>query len=203
MRARSPLTPPDPMAQPKSIGPRITCAQHEDAFTVIITQSIPRTSFRLLVGWWFTWWFIGAVFLAEWARTEVADERMFYAISLAFWAYFAFRVGKVIAWRKWGREMIRITPTTLSVKNAFGSYGRALEVPLDTVDRMEVVKRDPGKFLHSLDQSFWIMGGESLVVRSRARRLRLGKQLSMKEAGALAQTLDQAIRRSRKATARS
>ncbi len=190
------------MASTKSIGPRITYAEHGDAFTVIISQSIPRTSFGLLVAWWFAWWLIGAVFLVEWARTEVADERMFFAISLAFWAYFAFRVGKVIAWRKWGREMIRITATTLSVKNAFGSYGRALEVPLASVDRMEVVKRDPAKFLHSLDQSFWIMGGESLVVRSKVKRLRLGKQLSMKEAGALAKVMDGAIRRAHKAAAR-
>ena len=183
------------MANSKSIGPRITYAEHGDAFTVIITQSIPRTSFLLLVGWWFAWWLIGAVFFVEWARAEVADERMFFAISLAFCAYFAFRVGKVIAWRKWGREMIRITGTTFSVKNAFGSYGRALEVPVASVDRMEVVKRDPAKFLHSLDQSFWIMGGDSLQFTYLRGRFVLGKQLDNKSAAQLAKLIDKGLRK--------
>ena len=179
----------------RTLGSRISYEQSTDQFTVVITQEIPRMSFLLLVGWWLAWWGIGAVFLWEWAQTEIPDERMFFSISLAFWAYFAFRVGKVIAWRKWGRELIRITPTELSVKNAFGSYGRAVVVPLASVERMEVVKRDPTKFLQTLDQSFWIMGGESLVVRSHVRRLPLGKQLSEREAGALAKAMDGAIRK--------
>ncbi len=179
----------------RTLGSRISYEQTSDQFTVVITQEIPRMSFLLLIGWWLAWWGIGAVFLWEWAQTEIPDERMFFSISLAFWAYFAFRVGKVIAWRKWGRELIRITPTELSVKNAFGSYGRAVAVPLASVERMEVVKRDPTKFLQTLDQSFWIMGGESLVVRSSVRRLPLGKQLSEREAGALAKAMDGAIRK--------
>ncbi len=179
----------------RTLGSRISYEQSTDQFTVVITQEIPRMSFLLLVGWWLAWWGIGAVFLWEWAQTEIPDERMFFSISLAFWAYFAFRVGKVIAWRKWGRELVRITPTELSVKNAFGSYGRAVVVPLASVERMEVVKRDPTKFLQTLDQSFWIMGGESLMVRSSVRRLPLGKQLSEREAGALAKAMDGAIRK--------
>lgn len=190
------------MDTPKTIGERISYLQQPDAFTVIISQHIPRTSFLLLVGWWAAWWGIGSVFAWELANAEVPEEQMFFSISLAFWAYFAFRVGKVIAWRKWGQEAIRITETTLSVKNAFGRFGRTTEVPLSSVERMEVVKRDPKKFLHSLDQSFWIMGGESLVVRSSVSRLRLGKQLSMREAGALAQIMDGAIRKAKKANAR-
>lgn len=179
----------------RTLGSRISFEQSTDQFTVVITQEIPRMSFLLLVGWWLAWWGIGAVFLWEWAQTEIPDERMFFSISLAFWAYFAFRVGKVIAWRKWGRELVRITPTELSVKNAFGSYGRAVVVPLASVERMEVVKRDPTKFLQTMDQSFWIMGGESLMVRSSVRRLPLGKQLSEREAGALAKAMDGAIRK--------
>jgi hypothetical protein len=187
------------MASPQQIGNRISIAHHPDAFTVVITQEIPRTSFALLVAWWGAWWAVGVVFAVQWATTEVADERMFFTISLAFWAYFAFRVGKVIAWRKWGRELIRITPSELSVKNAFGAYGRAVSVPLSSVERMEVVKRDPRKFLHSMDQSFWILGGDTLVVRSSVRRLPMGKQLSEREAGALAKSMDEAMRKLRKA----
>ena len=187
------------MPPTKSIGHRITYVHHPEAFTAIITQRIPRGSFALLIGWWLAWWCVGGVFMWEWATTSVPDERMFFAISLAFWAYFAFRVGKVIAWRRWGKEFISITRDEFSVKNAFGTYGRAQAVPLGSVERMEVVQRDPRKFLQSLDQSFWIMGGDSLVVRSSVRRMPLGKQLNEREAGAFARVVDEAIRRMGKA----
>ncbi len=186
------------MSDTKSIGQRISYAQHTDSFTVVITQEIPQTSFRLLCAWWFAWCGIGGVFIWQWSITQIADERVFYAICIAFWAYFLFRVGKVIAWRKWGKELIRITPHALSLKNAFGSYGRAFEIPLNSIDRMEVVKPDPKKFLQSLDQSFWIMGGDRLFIKSKAKRIPLGKQISEREAGALAKVIDGAIRKMRK-----
>ena len=125
------------------------------------------------------------------------DERLFLAISLAFWAFFAFRIGKVIAWRIWGTERIRISEDAFVVKNAFGDYGRAQAIPLSQVERVEVVKRDPTKFMHSMDQSFWIIGGDGLMLRAAGKRIPIGKQLSEKESGALAKELDRIIRRFR------
>lgn len=185
------------MSQTKRIGQRISCAQHDSSFTIVIEQSISNSKLRLLMSWWLAWWLVGAAFVWERSKTVVPDERLFLNISLAFWAYFAFRVGKVIAWRIWGTERIRITDDTLSVKNAFGSFGRAHLIPLSEVERIEVVQRDPKKFVHSLDQSFWIMGGEGLMIRYAGKRMPLGKQLSEKESGALAKEMDRVIRRFR------
>lgn len=182
------------MSHTKRIGERISCAHNDSSFTTVIDQSISKAKLRLLVGWWLSWGLVGLALVWERSSTEVPDERMFLTISLAFWAFFAFRIGKVIAWRMWGTERIRISADAFSVKNAFGNYGRAHQIPLSSVERIEVVKRDPAKFLHSMDQSFWIMGGDSLMIRAAGKRIPIGKQLSDKEAGALAKELDRAIR---------
>lgn len=178
----------------QSIGNRITYAWHSEALTIIIAQTIPKKQLNMLMAWAVGWMVVGGVFIGEWLnRTD--DERTFFSICLAFWAFFAFRVGKVIWWRLQGQEMLRITSEGMSIKNAFGTIGKARFFLKENIQRMEVVRRDPAQFMQSLDQSFWIVGGDSLQFTYLSGRFVLGKQLSEKDAHALAKLMDQAFRK--------
>lgn len=184
----------NPRNKIESIGNRITYAWHPDSLTIIIGQSIPKKQLNLLLAWALCWCLVGGAFVNEWlVRTD--DEKMFFAISLAFWTFFAFRVGKVIWWRFQGQEMIRITAEGMSLKNAFGTFGKARFFLKENIQRMEVVRRDPTQFMQSLDQSFWIVGGDTLQFTYLRSRFVLGKQLSEKDAHALAKLIDQALRK--------
>jgi hypothetical protein len=65
----------------------------------------------------------------------------------------------------------------------------------DNIKRLEVVRRDKTKFLHTLDQSFWIIGGDALSFQYFRKSIVFGKQLSEREAGALAKVIDKALRK--------
>lgn len=178
----------------ESIGERITFAWHDDALTVVINQKIPRNQQMALEAWMVAWIAIGVVFC--WSLVHsVGEERMFYSISTAFWTFFAFRVGKVILWRRKGNESIRIQKEGMSVKNAFGTLGKAQTFRLSHIQKMEIRRREPTAFLANLDQSFWIMGGESIHFTHDKKSFVLGKQLSEKDAQALAKLLDKGIRK--------
>lgn len=176
----------------QSIGERITFAWHEDALTVIINQHIPRTQRMMLEGWFLAWLGVGAAVTMEMSNA-IGNDRTFFLIFMAFWAFFAFRVLKVIAWRRTGREMLRITSEGMSVKNAFGDLGRARFFLKENIKKMEVIQRDPAKFMQNLDQSFWIMGGDSLQFTYLRSRFVLGKQLTAKDAAQLAKLIDKAL----------
>ena len=60
---------------------------------------------------------------------------------------------------------------------------------------MEVIRRDPSKFMQNLDQSFWIMGGDSIQFTYLRGRFVLGKQLEEKDAVRLAKLMDQGLRK--------
>ncbi len=176
------------------IGKRITYAWHEDALTVVIDQKIPKSQQLALEGWMTAWLLVGATFF--WSLTHSdGDERMFYSISLAFWTFFAFRVSKVILWRRKGNESIRIHAGSMSVKNAFGTTGRAQLFQTGNLQKMEVIRRESTSFLANLDQSFWIMGGDTIQFTHQNKSFVLGKQLNEKDAHALAKLLDKALRK--------
>lgn len=178
----------------QSLGERITFAWHEDALTIIIDQRIPQPQLLMLQGWFLAWLGVGAATVLEMGNSAGSD-RTFFLVFMAFWAFFAFRVLKVILWRRVGREMIRVTSEGMSVKNAFGDLGRARFFLKGNIRKMEVIRRDPSKFMQNLDQSFWIMGGDSLQFSYLRGRFVLGKQLDAQTAGALAKLIDKALKK--------
>lgn len=183
-----------PSSTVQSIGDRITYAWHEDALTIIIDQAIPRSRRLMLESWFLAWLGVGGATAMEMAGATGSD-RTFFLVFMAFWVFFAFRVLKVILWRRIGREMVRITAEGMSVKNAFNDLGRARFFIKDNIKKMEVVQRDPTKFMQNLDQSFWIMGGDSLQFTYLRGRFVLGKQLDNKSAAQLAKLIDKGLRK--------
>jgi hypothetical protein len=183
-----------PSSSVQSLGERITYAWHDDSLTVIINQRIPKAQLFMLQAWLLAWLGVGAATALEMGKSTGSD-RTFFLIFMAFWAFFAFRVLKVILWRRVGREMIRVSAEGMSVKNAFGDWGRARFFLKDNILKMEVMRRDPSKFMQNLDQSFWIMGGDSLQFSYMRGRFVLGKQLDAQSAGALAKLIDKALKK--------
>ncbi|MBN31280.1 MAG: hypothetical protein CL845_04705 [Crocinitomicaceae bacterium] len=183
-----------PSSEERSIGDRITYAWHENALTIIIRQRIPRSQQIVLEGWFFAWLCVGGATSMEMADATGSD-RTFFLIFMAFWVFFAFRVLKVILWRRIGKEMVRITAEGMSVKNSFNNLGRARFFVKNNIKKMEVIQRDKTNFTQNLDQSFWIMGGDSLQFTYFRRHFVLGKQLDNKSAVKLAKLIDEGLRK--------
>ena len=150
----------------------------------------------MLEVWFIAWCGVGAATGLELAGASGGD-RTFLIIFLSFWAFFFFRVLKVVLWRRIGREMIRVTAEGMSVKNGFKDFGKARFFIKENIKKMEVIRRDPTHFIQNLDQSFWIMGGDSIQFTYMRGRFVLGKQLQEKDAAQLAKLIDKALRNSK------
>ena len=83
----------------------------------------------------------------------------------------------------------------MSVKNAFGTLGKAQLFQIRNLHKMEVIRREATSFLANLDQSFWIMGGDAIQFTHQNKSFVLGKQLNEKDAHALAKLLDKGFRK--------
>jgi hypothetical protein len=176
------------------IGERITFAWRADALDIFIDQKIPRYQQTALEAWMVAWLAIGVIFLWSLLHSS-GEEQMFFSVSIAFWSFFAFRIGKVILWRRKGVETIRIQAKEMSLKNSFGTIGKAKSFGLESLQKMEVIRRKPDSFISTLDQSFWIMGGDTIQFSHQKQTFVLGKQLNEKDAHALAKLIDKGIRK--------
>lgn len=178
------------------IGERITFEDVEDALTITIRQSIPAHQMTMLSIWLLLWMALEGVVLWVWSMEPSAGNAWLgYSIYSAFWAFFAFRIGKVWLWRRRGTERITIDDRGLTVALAFGQRGLPDFFAHGAYSLPKRIVPNPQQILRTFEQAFWSMGGETIQFEAGSRTLVVGKQLKDRDADALLKLIQSAIRR--------
>lgn len=182
----------------RNIGKRVYFRKSGDDLHIEINQKVERYKESLLMAWLAAWIFCGIYFIYELNTTDDSGLRTFLYISLAFWAFFFFRIGKVFLWRIIGKEIITVSNGYLKIKNAFGKFGREEKFKASAIKNFGLTKYDPKSFFQFMDQSFWIIGGDKIGFEYSSKKIRLGKQLEDNDAIALTRMLDKYINQHKK-----
>jgi hypothetical protein len=181
-------------SEPKFIGKRIKVTRSKEAITVEISQSIERWQEALLFTWLIAWTFCGSVFLYYAFNSTARTEQIFFIIASSLWLFFFVRIFKVLLWRRMGKEIIRLERGQMILKNAIGSRGKQETFNYPNIFKLGLIKRDPTSFLAFLDDSFWIIGGERVGFSHSGQKIRIGKQLQVKDAELLIRVIESAMR---------
>jgi len=185
-------------SEPKFIGKRIRVMREKDAINIEINQKIERWQEAMLFFWITSWTFCGGAFLYYAFNANSQSEQIFFIICSSLWLFFFIRITKVFLWRLIGKEMIRINKEGVSIRNAFGSWGKKELFVHQNIFKPGLIKRDPTSFLAFLDDSFWIIGGERVGFSYSGRRIQLGKQLTLHDAELLLRVMESAMREYKK-----
>ncbi|MFM7618296.1 MAG: hypothetical protein ACKO5Y_00495, partial [Bacteroidota bacterium] len=108
-------------SQPIFIGKRIRIERSKEELKISIGQQIERWQEALLYAWILAWTFCGGVFIFYAFTSQVPSERMFFGVSAGLWAYFFYRIVKVLLWRKMGREILTFSKGKMQLQMAFGN----------------------------------------------------------------------------------
>jgi hypothetical protein len=172
--------------------------REKDAINIEINQKIERWQEAMLFFWITAWTFCGGAFLYYAFNANSQSEQIFFIICSSLWLFFFIRITKVFLWRLIGKEMIRISKEGVSIRNAFGSWGKKELFVHQNIFKPGLIKRDPTSFLAFLDDSFWIIGGERVGFSYSGRRIQLGKQLTLHDAELLLRVMESAMREYKK-----
>ena len=110
----------------RSISERVTIERAADRTSVVVSARLPKGKEALLITWTVAWILCGIYVI--YARTGLAENdplRQYLLAFLAFWAYFAFKIGRVALWRMKGYELWRIKDGSLTIKDSIFGYGKA------------------------------------------------------------------------------
>jgi hypothetical protein len=176
----------------KTIGKRISIAEHSGSTTIVIDAKIPPSQQIALEAWFGGWLGLGGL-IGYGAYSSKDDEMSVLLVCLVFWSYFFVRILKVILWRRIGKEIIRINDKNLLVKNAFKTKGKDRFYDLKLVGSMKSIIRKETSFLGSLDQSFWLFGGDNIHFNYLGKTHVLGKQLNESDAVQLCNYLNKRV----------
>lgn len=180
---------------PKFISPRVSFVRTDERLTVIITQEVSRLKESLLFIWAVAWLAVLGVFVYFWLHSlPGSSDRIFFAISTAFGAYFLVKAIKVYLWRKIGRELLMIEGEELSLKMAYRNYGKPKHFNTINIRKFGLIPYDITKFGQFAERSFWTIGGETLGFEHHKTKVAFGKQLENDEAKHIARIIEKALR---------
>ena len=180
------------------ISERVSVERRSDSVSVVITARLPRSKAALLIAWFLAWLGCGIYIAVEAVHMPPGQMRSFFFAFLAFWAWFALRIGRVVLWRLKGFELWRLKGGVLTVKDSIFGYGRANEYFVENIQLFGPIAVDETSWKWQLNDSFWVMGGERIGFEHAGRKVVIGKGLTREEAGKLAPVVAKVLTAARK-----
>ncbi|MCB0790258.1 MAG: hypothetical protein H6595_03890 [Flavobacteriales bacterium] len=179
------------------LSPRVSIERSKDRLSVVISARLPKWQETLLVAWFLAWLLSGGYIFYSYLHLPHGGLRQYLLVFLAFWAYFALRIGKAVAWRLKGFESWRLKGGVFTLKNSIFGLGKARDHFVENIQDLGPLGRNERSLKWQINESFWVIGGERLVFTDRGRKFGFGKGLNDKEVGALLPLLEHAMHRER------
>jgi hypothetical protein len=180
------------------VSARVSVERNADLLSVVIAPRLSRMQEALLVAWNLAWLLCGAIIFVELLRMPSGSPRSFVIAFLAFWVWFAIRIGRVMLWRLKGFELLRVKDGRLTIKDSILGYGRANDYFIENIQRFGALAIDESTWTWQLNDSFWVMGAERLGFEHLGRKVVFGKGLTQEESQRLATILEAALRKARR-----
>ena len=138
---------------------------------------------KSLMGAWFAMWIAIGVTIS-WALLTLKmteNERVFLYVFMAFWLYYALKVGRSLFWTLWGLELIKINETSFTYKKSIKNYGKATPYYLENIKKIRTFQPKDRSLQSVWEASPWVRGGERLEFDYMGKVIRFGRKLEEKE----------------------
>ncbi len=180
------------------VSARVSVERKGEEMSVVISPRLSRMQEALLVAWNLAWLVCGVIILVELFRLPGGSQRTFWVAFMAFWAWFALRIGRVMLWRIKGFELLRLKDGRFTIKDSILGYGKANDYFLENIQRFGQLSIDESSWTWQLNDSFWVIGAERLGFEHLGRKVAFGKGLTREEALHLVPIIEGALRKARR-----
>lgn len=176
------------------IGKRVSAMKSNDSISFVILPSDANWKIYLLFSWLLLWTVSGIVVAINYYTMPNVNMKLVIIMWLGFWAYFEFKIGKAFLFRRFGKEKVWVKNGRLFYWRDIAGRGKKLEFDKELMKDLEVVDKSKKDFFASMNESFWVIGGESIVFSYGAKTYRFGIQLPEADARELLRQIRHALR---------
>lgn len=178
----------------KVVSERLSILKGENVLSIVI---LPNRDKKKLVGmflWLLAWSVCGVIVFANYFKLTDQNSKLFVIVYLAFWAYFEFKILRAFSWKRSGKEKLWIQEGILYYQREVNGRGKIQEFNLDLVSKFNLIELRPTNFADTINQSFWIKGGERLQFTSQSKTILLGMQINDEEARSIMREVNAMIK---------
>lgn len=182
------------MSKIETIGKRISVLKDEEVSSFVVLPTDTNWKLYLLTAWLFLWTVSGCVVLVNYFSVTNTNIKLVVIMWLGFWAYFEFKICKAFLFRKFGKEKIWIKGDKLFYWRDIAGRGKKLEFEKELVKDLAIIEKKKTDFFAFMNESFWIIGGESISFSYASKTYRMGVQLPQEDAKELLRQLKHVLR---------
>jgi hypothetical protein len=112
---------------------------------------------------------------------------------LSFWFYFEYTIVLAFIWKKFGKEKLWIQDGLINYQKEINKKGKIQTFNIGLIENLSLVEINSTSFMDTINQSFWVKGGERIEFKSQAKTIRLGMQITDEEALLLIKEVNSAL----------
>ena len=168
---------------------------------MIISSKTDHWKMLLMLIWLLIWFSCGLVIIVYLFFTdELSDRKIYFYTFLVFWTYFLYKVVRVLIWRRFGIEFIRIDEDKFSVKKSLLGYGIAKEFMTSNIKKIKLAPLDEKSFSKVFNDSFWIVGQGTIIINALEKEYNFGSQISKEDGEKIVKVLNSKINKLKSAS---
>ena len=165
----------------KVLGDRISILKKEDLLSIVILPTVDKKKLGILFLWIFAWTVCGVIVFINYFKLQNQDAKVFLIGYLAFWAYFEFKIVSTFIWKKNGKEKLWVQNGIVHYQRELNKKGKINEYNISLIDDFKIIDLSNTSFADTINQSFWVKGGERLEFISQGKAVRFGMQIKDEE----------------------
>jgi hypothetical protein len=158
---------------------KINYVKTPKSLEITIEHKIEKKKLNMIGVWLVLWTICGVVVMASLAMPFPKETRLMMFVFLTFWGYFEASVFKAYKWKRAGVEKLIWSGDTVEV---IRNDGKENKVTVQTEKIRSVFLAPDNKFRTAMNDSFWNIGEPAVYIKTGARNIGFGRQLSREEA---------------------
>ncbi|MCC6253077.1 MAG: hypothetical protein IT238_11530 [Bacteroidia bacterium] len=153
-----------------------------DRKTLEIPSITDTTKFKILMVWFVLWTISGIVVFSQFFTNSSREEKMWYAIWMAFWAFFEYKASVLMTWRRNGKEIFLFNENGFVYRRDVNGRGIDKIYNSKLISNLRVVNFKDRKVQARVQPYYWSMGAETVFFTYENKDEAVGLQLTEDEA---------------------
>lgn len=117
---------------------------------------------KMLLLWIVLFSICGVLIFTQFFGNYDKSSKLFFAVYMAFWLFFEFKVIYAYRWRNKGREIIVIDKEEFTLIKEIGRRGISQKYKISEISKLGFFKNDDNSFMKAMYSSYWNINKYSL-----------------------------------------
>jgi len=164
-----------------------------DRKTLEIPSIADATKLKILMVWFILWTISGMIVFTQFFVPTSRDVKVWYAVWMAFWAYFEYKASVLLSYSRKGKEILQFSESGFTFRRDINGRGIDKVYERAEIKNIRTVDFKDKKVIARVQPLYWNMGYETVLFDYKGKEEALGLQLTEEEAQQVVKIMKQRL----------